>query len=220
MPAPLETFLHAYRSGNTVFSPEMYAHFGGEDLLNTLRKYDPNATWTEQDLGGGEGGSQGKGYRLDFDITKMPGSKLPNGRTHELFGLAPAQGRMLNDKYQWGDDLYGQVTDSRNLRKDAPAWWELVAPLAVSVLAPAAGAALMGSGIGLGVGGTSAVTGAAAGLGAGQIPGALGAGSSLGLSDRVLQLLGRSPSLGRQLANGGRPSLASSLPLLLRLMGR
>ena len=67
--APLEMFLRAVTSGNTTFTPEMYQHFGGDDILKNLQKYDPSATWTSV-ASGGEG--QPEGMRLDFDVTKLP----------------------------------------------------------------------------------------------------------------------------------------------------
>lgn len=168
--APLEMFLRAYRSGHNVLSPEMYQHFGGDDILTQIQKYDPNARWTDTDLGGGEGGSAGAGKRLDFDITKMPTSQLPNGQVHGLHGLAPSNGSsagLINSGYKWDDDLYGNVTDSRNLKKAKPGLLEILGPMLVTLGAPMAAGALAGAGIGV-PGLASAVTGSGVG---GSAPG-------------------------------------------------
>lgn len=145
----------------------MYQYFGGDDILKQLQQYDPNAKWTDTDLGGGEGGSRGTGKRLDFDITKMPTSKLPNGQVHGLHGLAPSNGSsggLINPGYKWDDPVYGSVTDSKNLkfkREGIDKWAPAIAAL-IAMGGPAIAGALAGAGIG-GAGLTGAVTGSGVG---------------------------------------------------------
>lgn len=224
MPAPLEMFLRQLRSGNATLTPELYALYGGDKILEQVQKYDPEAKWSDVPISGGEAGEGAMGKRLDFDVTKIPKTTLPNGREMGFWEIAPSNGGSSGlkvDKYKWQDDLFGEVTDSRNLNHGKPAWWELVAPIAVATLAPMLGGALAGAGIGLGAAGsTSAVTGGAAGLAAGNIPGAFGAGNSLGLSNNFLKLLGRSPqTVGRQIS-ARKVDMNSMIPMLFRLFGK
>jgi hypothetical protein len=157
--ASLETFLRMYHSGQGTLSPEMFQHFGGEDLLKQVQQFDPSAQWSDADMGGGEGGSQGMGKRLDFDITKMPTPKHS-----DVLNLRPANygsKGLHNDKYQWADENYGQVTESKNIKREVSGI-EKYAPLiaaAISMGGPALGAALAGAGIGGAAGLTAGVTG-------------------------------------------------------------
>jgi hypothetical protein len=185
MPAPLDIFLRNYRSGHVALTPEMYQHFGGDELLKSLQQFDPNAKWTDTEIGGGEGGSQGMGKRLDFDVTKMPNSKTPGGKDISWSEIAPSNfgsDGLKNPDFKWDDENYGEVTDSRNIKREVSGI-EKYAPLIAAAIAmggPMAGGLLAGAGIGGGAGFTSAVTGGAAGLGAGSVPGALGAGTFAG----------------------------------------
>ncbi len=227
MPA-LADFLRAVHSGHTTMTPEMYAHFGGDKILAEVQKFDPSAKWTDTSISGGEGGEGQAGKRLDFDITKMPkpkNSDLLNARV-----VADNDENLLNKKYKWDDESYGSITDSKNVNHHVDfldKYGPMLAALAISVVAPAAAPALFGAMSGgalgaaaLGAGFTSGVTGAAAGLAPGAIPGALGAGSSLGLSDSLLQMMGKSPqTIGRQISNR-QPNYGSMLPMMLRLLGK
>lgn len=220
MPAPLEMFLRAITSGNTTFTKEMYDHFGGDDVLEQLRKYDPDAKWTDI-VGNDEGQVTGK--RLDFDVSKLPQSKKG---TAGLDLRAANFGDPLKGSTSYEDDVYGDVRNSAEFRKPKDPLWTMLAPIAVSTLAPMAGAALAGAGIGLGAGGTSALTG---GL-VGAAPFAPGAGTAAAWT----KLLPKLPQFGRQLSSGkvdwmsllgaaggaaGVPG-ASQLSMLMRLLGR
>ena len=146
MPAPLEMFLRAVTSGNTTFSPEMYAHFGGDDILTQVQKYDPNAKWVDSEIGGGEGGAQGMGKRLDFDITKLPTSKKGTAG----YDLRPAN--LLTAKpgsVAAQDDVYGSVRNSSEMYAKA-GLLEQMAPYIAAMIAaggPALGGALAGMGL-------------------------------------------------------------------------
>jgi hypothetical protein len=143
MPAPLASILQALQSGSSQFSQDQLDYYGGRDaILSALRSFDPNAQITETDIGGGEGGSQGRGFRFDYDPSKAPKSK----------------GGTLGH-----DAAYGKVTNSANVVKAQDPLWVKLAPLLVSIAAPMAGGALAGMGIG-GAGLTAAATGS--GLGA------------------------------------------------------
>lgn len=195
MPAPLETFLHQYRSGHTSLTPELYQLYGGDDLLKAIQQYDPGAHWTDTMTGGGEGGEGTASKRLDFDLTKMPTSKMPNGVERAFHELAPSNmttAGLKNSEYHWGDDLYGDVTDARNVKHKSEGI-EKFAPLiaaAISFGGPALAGALAGAGIG-GAGLTSAATGSGlTGL------------NSFNLPNWLTQTLGKAPTYGRQLSQG------------------
>lgn len=189
MPAPLETFLHAVTSGHNVLSQEMFDHFGGEAMLDALRKYDPEARFTETQM---PGENNGTGYRLDFDWSKLPESKAGKG-----VALNPANlhDNVKNKAAVYDDPVYGKVTNSANFYKDADAEWTKYAPLAVSVLAPMAGAALAGAGIGGAAGLTAGVTGSGLG-GAATIP------------KWAATLVSKAPQYAGQLANGNLDATA------------
>ena len=203
MPAPLETFLAAYRSGHNVLTPEMYAYYGGDNLLNEIRKFDPNATFSDVQAGPD---SPERGMRLDFDINKLP---AVNGIAPDKLMLSNAHDRVKDPSKVYNDPNYGSVTDGRNFYKDQDAEWTKYAPLVVSLLAPMAGGALAAAGIGA-AGGTAGVTGAAAGLGAGNI--AMGGKETL-----LTQLMRKVPNLARQAGdNPNGITLQSLLPMLLQ----
>lgn len=209
MPAPLETFLAAWRSGQNVLTPEMYEYFGGDAMLEQLRKYDPNATFTDTATYGGEGGDGPMGKRLDFDITKLP--SVQGIAPYDLI-LSNAHERIKDPSKVYDDPNYGSVTKVGNFYKDPDAKWTKFAPLFVSLLAPMAGGALAAAGIGAGA--TAGVTGAAAGLGAGNI--AMGGKETL-----LTQLMRKVPNLARQVGdNPNGITLQSLLPLLLQYGGQ
>ena len=205
MPAPLETFLAMYRSGQNVLTPEMYEYFGGDAMLEQLRKYDPNATFTDTATYGGEGGDGPMGKRLDFEISKLPSV---HGIAPYQLSLSNAHERVKDPSKVYDDPNYGSVTDARNFYKDPDAKWTKFAPLVVSLLAPMAGGALAAAGIG--AGGTAGITGAAAGLGAGNI-------ASGGAETWLTQLARKVPNLARQVGdNPNGLTLQSLLPMLLQ----
>ncbi len=174
MPAPLEGFLRVVTSGNNVIPQEILDVFGGDAILDNLRKYDPDARLVETRIteggeagGGGENDPTGKvGYRLEFDWSKLPASKAGKDwsiNPSDLHEHVKDQGAVYDDP------VYGKVTNSSNFYKDADPLWTKLAPLAVGTLAPMAGAALAGAGIGGAAGLTAAATGSGLG-GAATIP--------------------------------------------------
>lgn len=201
MPAPLETFLHAVTSGHNVLTQEMYDHFGGEAILDALRKYDPEARFTETRMGGDD---DRIGYRLDFDASKLPASK--GGKAG--FDLNPSNlhDRTKNPNAVYDDPVYGKVTNSANFYKDADAEWTKYAPLVVSVLAPMAGSALAAAGIGGTAGLTAGVTGS--GLGGAATIGKAGA-----------QLIAKLPNLAPQIKNAIEGGDATALLTMLAKYG-
>ena len=187
MAAPLEDFLRAYTSGANVFTPEMLDHFGGEqNLLSALRTFDPNAKASITETSGGEGGSGPMGVRFDFDVSKAPKSK---GGTLGLDLRNSNFGQLKDPGAVYDDAAYGKVTNSANVVKPKDPLWVHLAPLLVSLAAPAAGAALAGAGIG----GTAGLTAAATGSGLG------GAANAPGW---LTSLASKAPNLARTVANG------------------
>jgi hypothetical protein len=182
--SPLELFLRAYHSGHFAggLTPEMYAHFGGDEIMRQLQQYDPGAHWEDTLVGGGGEGA-GAGVMGKKFVGGTPGQIItPASKSGiDLLNLRPANfgsGGLYRPDMVFNDDIYGQVTHSGNI-KDKVEGLERYAPYIAAAIAmggPALGGALLAGGLG-GVGLTSAVTGGAAGLGAGSIPGALGAGS-------------------------------------------
>lgn len=196
MPAPLEGFLRAIVSGNNVMTQEVLDAFGGESILEQLRKFDPDARLVESRITqGGEAGWGGenapdgvKGYRLEFDW-----SKLPKSQAGSDWSINPADhrgGNLIDKGAVYDDPVYGKVTNSSNLRPDQEALWTKLAPIAVSMLAPMAGGALAGMGIGGTAGLTAAATGSGLGSAASSIP------------SWAVQIIKNSPSLAKQIANG------------------
>ena len=199
--ATLRNWLLMDRSGLGTLSPEMYAAYGGDDILAQMQKYDPNARWvpTAMNEAGNEAGTPSgvTGFRLDFDPNKLPAVGGPGGgKSLYETGLVPVydNSELYNPAMVYDDPYYGRMTVARNVVKGREPWWTYAAPIAVSLLAPYAGAALAGAGIGA-AGGTAAVTGAAAGLGAGNI--AMGGPTSWWST-----LLKKTPNVARQVGEG------------------
>jgi hypothetical protein len=209
MPSPLETFLHQYTSGHNVLTPEMFQHFGGDDLLAQIKKYDPNATWTDV-VAGGEGQEAGK--RLDFDITKLPKIKTPSGSETGVFGINPANlGKLRDESAVMDDPLYGKVTPSWNTRYD-PSLMERYAPLIAAAISMG-GPALAGALASAGIGGTAGLTAGVTGSGLTGV-------NSLGIPDWLVKQLGKAPSTARNISNGKLPSPISGLTSLAQLFGK
>lgn len=212
MPSPLEGFLHLATSGQGVFTNEMWQHAGGDSLLETLRKYDPNASIEQADIGGGEGGGEGKGIKLNLDYSKLPSSK--QGQVG--YDLRPDNFSSLkNPNNKTADSEYGGVTNSANIIKPHDPLWTKLAPLVVSILAPAAGAALAAEGIGAGASAAATYGAGAAAEAGSQAAGTAGAygtsavtGSgltgvnSMGLPPWAVKLVGRAPYIARQIGSG------------------
>lgn len=178
VPAPLANWNRSYYSGYTTLPDEMYDLYGGDQILDAIRKYDPNAHWETTSQYSGEGGEGPLGRKLVFDERLMP---APAGN---LGWARPTS--ILDDKLhaagmKYYDPVYGWVTDPRNIahpQDKIDKWGPPIAAAAISMLAPWAAPALAGA---MGVapaaaGFTSAVTGGAAGLGAASIPGSFAAG--------------------------------------------
>ncbi len=224
MPGNLQAFLNQYHSGHGTMTQEMYDHFGGDDILAQLKKYDPNVSVTETSISGGEGGEGAAGKKIDFDVSKLP---TPKGGL-DLLNMRAAEG--LRDKGSgdhhylrdpsavYEDDAYGKITHASNVGKTQDfldKYGPVIGPLLVSVVAPMAApamfAAMSGGALGAGAGGlaagfTSGVTSGAAGLGAGATPGALGAGTfTMADAPSWMQKLGKPGtlrSLGNQASKG------------------
>lgn len=191
MPAPLATLLAAVTSGNNVLSPELVDLYGGKDaILKALQSFDPNARLTETEQYGGEGGSGPMGLRLDYDVTKAPKSEAGT-LGYDLRGSG--FGELKNPNAVYDDSNYGSVTNSANVKKPNDPLWVKLAPIAVGALAPMAGAALAGAGIGGAAGLTAGVTGS----------GLTGASS---LPSWLTSQLAKVPSYAKQLSNGGDPT--------------
>lgn len=183
MPAPLEAFLRLVTSGHAnTLTPEMYQHFGGADILKELQKYDPNAAFSDVQAGPD---SPERALRLDVDLSKLPKSD----RGMAGFDLNPSNlhENLKTNRPAASDSVYGDVRNSGEFADDSRTLLETLGPLFVSMVAPMAGGALAGAGIG---GATSAVTGSGLG-GAATIPG------------WAAQGIKALPSLARQADNGG-----------------
>lgn len=155
--ANLSNFMRQYNSGHNVLDDEMYKYFDGDNILSSLQKHDPNAKWSDV-----EGGR-----RLDFDASKLPNSKMPNGKEVEWMNLRPSNwgddgDLMINKNAQWDDSNWGKVTHAQNFKKPKQTW-ETWAPLAVGLGAPMLGGLAAGAGIGGTAGLTAGVTGSGVG---------------------------------------------------------
>ncbi len=191
--APLEMFLRYITSGQMALTPEMYNYFGGDAILEAVKKYDPSAHFEDVEIGGGEGGSQGIGKKLIWrgaaegvDQSGLPTS--PRGRAG--FDLNPAN---LHANLKPGvpgsyvDPIYGSVRNSFEFAPDSREALDIWGPLAVSALTLGAGALPAVAGVS-----TGAVTGGAAGLAAGNI-------ASAGATPWWSQVLAKAPTLARQI---------------------
>lgn len=166
IPAPLEMFLRQYYSGHSQLPQEIYDLYGGDNIIQQLQQYDPNASWTYGDMGGGEGAMQRMGYSLNFDPRTLPAPAGPLGWSRPT--NAEGQGLTHGDM-KYYDPIYGWVTDPRNVARQSNTLETLAPYIAAGITmgGPAIGGALAGAGIG--AGGTAAVTGGAAGLNAANI---------------------------------------------------
>jgi hypothetical protein len=158
-------------------------------MLAAVQKYDPTAMWQD-----GEDGA-----RMVFDGTKLPTTEHGQAYTH-IRAMDKGNDALINKGGQWDDSVYGGVTDSRNVKKQKPVWWETVAPMLVGMGGPALGAALAGAGIGGAAGLTSAVTSGAAGV---------GSGAATQLPAWATQLISKAPQYARQFDNGQGFNLSS-----------
>lgn len=200
IPAPLAMWLRSYMMGGQSTIPqELYDLYGGDAILEAIRKYDPNAAWSTQDMYGGEGGTSAQqGHRLDFDSRTLPQAAGPLGW---MYPTNESGERLFNPEMKYYDPIYGWVTDPRNVNhgnNEGLHKWAPYIAAAISMGGPALGAALASAGIGAGVGGTAAVTGGAAGLNAANIAGG-------GTPTWWSNLLGKAPRTGGSIISGLSP---------------
>ncbi len=217
----MEMFLRALTSGHNTLSPEMYQHFGGDDILKQLEKLNPGVKWVDSAIGGGEGGSQGMGKKLEFADGLMHVPTPTSGI--DFLDLRPSNhgsDGVKDPSKVYHDDEYGEVTSGQNIKRKVEGI-EKYAPLIGAAIAgggPMLGGALLGAGLG-GVGLTSAVTGGAAGLGAGAIPGALGAGTFSGATPSwITNLVKQGPGTLNKIESGNFNPM-SLLPLIAQYAG-
>lgn len=154
MPAPLEGLLKYLASGyqNQAADDSTINAFGGDDMLKAAQQYDPNAHW--QTVAGGDNGN---GRSLVVDIEKLPASQ--GGKAGYDLRASNHATKLKDPSKVYEDDVYGSVTNSKNFYKEQDAAWTKIAPLLVTMVAPMAGAALAGAGIGGAAGLTAGVTG-------------------------------------------------------------
>lgn len=176
--APLELLLRAYAGAAGGFSKEQYEQFNGDQILESVRKYDPNAYWTPIEIGGGDAGTS-QGLRLQFDPSLLPKSSM-GVLGLDLRPSNDTTAGLYNPNMVYDDPVYGSVTNSANIRHKAEGLdkWAPLGAAAMMMAIPGLNAALLSAGLGS-AGLTSAVTGAAAGLGAGSIPAATAAGATV-----------------------------------------
>lgn len=165
VPPSLRAWLLQHYGGADVLNQDQYNYFGGDEVLRQVQQFDPNARWTPTDIGGGEGGSAGRGVRLDFDISKLPGVGGPGGGA-SLFdtGFRPVydDSKLYHPDMVYNDALYGNLTPYRNVDQGPAPFLQKYGPLIAAAIAmggPAAAGALAGAGIGGGAGLTAAATG-------------------------------------------------------------
>lgn len=190
----LRDFLLQYYSGYVVLPQEMYDLFRGDDVLQQLRAFDPNAQWTRTAMWGGEGGDGPLGYRLDFDPSRLPRVGGPGENRHVFdTGFRPVMEGMnlRNPGAVYNDSVYGDLTPYDNIQQERDPWWTVAAPIAVGMLAPWAAGGLAAMGVGA-PGLTSAVTGSGLAASSGAIP-------------WWAKAIGRAPSVAKQVSGGANP---------------
>jgi hypothetical protein len=200
VPAPLANWLRSHYSGHTVLPDEYYDLYGGDQILEAIRQYDPNARWEATSQYSGEGGEGPQGRVLRFDERLMP---APVGNLGWSRPTTILSDTLHNPGMKYYDPIYGWVTDPRNQahpQDRIDKWGPPIAAAAISLAAPYLAPALFGA---MGVpaaaaGFTSAATGAAAGLPAASIPGSFAAGGG------PLAATQFSPNAGRTAAAGVR----------------
>lgn len=151
-------YLHSGYMNQDSMDQEMYDYFGGDNILEGIKGFDPDAAWevvTDEETGK-------KKYRLKYAQEKLPGTKFG----HHMYAKDTMIGDMADPKLQYNDENYGAITHGKNIKKGADKWWTYAAPLAVGIGAPLAAGALAGAGIGGTAGLTSSVTGSGMGAAA------------------------------------------------------
>ena len=132
----------------------------GQQFLNAARQYDPNAGFTQHQMG--ESGSPV--YQLNFDQSKVPqinqNLDMNKGDYNPVYYSPTSSAGMpenvYNQRYQHNFDtsrlynpnaisnnpILGSYTPRANLRPERPNWMDYVGPLAVGGLAGLAGGGL------------------------------------------------------------------------------
>lgn len=170
------------------------------DLLNEIRKYDPNASWSWMDnsSSSNEGGSYAPStYILNFDQSKLPDPGGParvnqdgqnvyrgfssGGSAMGIHSLDPQYNpngipRLLNDNFKWNSP-YGEITDNRNIYHKKDMWGQIL-PMIPMVAAMIASGGTLSPLASLFVNGTRSLA-SGSGINLGSILGA--AGSYFGL---------------------------------------
>lgn len=181
-----------YYAGQNYFDQDPMSGAPGRQFMDALRKYDPNAQFTQTTMG--ESGSPV--WTLQYDASKMPnGHKIGNGQidmnggdySPQYYSIgdaggfdpknAPYGGNFRADLYNSNainnDPVWGKTTDPRNVKPDSPSWVDKFGPMLVGgfgMMAPMAfGAAGLGmadsaAAIGGANGGLAATEGGMAGL--------------------------------------------------------
>ena len=164
--APLRMYLLQQLSGHNIMTPEMYQLYGGDEILQQVQKFDPNARWTATEMGGGEGATSTPGMRLDFDPRLIPALQTPASAPQNLTWRPVYDNESLRvQEMQYNDPLYGAMTPLQNKYKAQDPWWTYAAPIAISAFAPMAAGALAAGGIGAGAAGAGYTTAAVTGSG-------------------------------------------------------
>lgn len=163
----LSKFLNFYNSySNQAMPKEIYDVFGGDSLLEAIKKFDPSANFSMEKMAGE--GNENFGYKLNFDLNKMP---IPSGFKDWGDGISarPSDWNdgMINPNMYKNDPNYGKITHVSNTKKQKDPTWTKYAPLAVGIGGPLAAGWLAGMGIGA-PGLTGAVTGS--GMGGASAP--------------------------------------------------
>src|SRR6478752_2169762 len=119
--------------------------------LARIRQFDPNATVTahHRETGGEGGGVDQIYYTMDFDESKLPKAQYANasgvgnyGNQHNVYSE--------DDKNFRFDPHYGVMTDPRNLKPDAPDWFDKYGSMLPLIAAGImTGGAAFGPGVGL-----------------------------------------------------------------------
>jgi hypothetical protein len=142
-----------YYLGNEVDSANVNNKYG-QQFLNDIQKYDPNAHWeVANQYGGSDGGATTTMMRMVYDKSKLPGGDRPamvdmNPGAYAGFRDDPNAGYRghLYDQSAISEDPngYGLVTSPRNLNiaaDDAPDWVAKYAPMIIASIATMGAAA-------------------------------------------------------------------------------